>query len=275
MPMTDSDDDPPQTDENVLPFAAPARTLEPGAPLRWLRAGLADMRRAPALSLGYGVVMTLLSALIAALSWRFGTLGLYLGLATGFLFIGPVLAIGLYSFSCQIEAGQRPVPGHCLREGGRHLKDLLIFSMVLLVIFLIWARAATMVHIFFPVEADYGLRELAGFLLVGSAVGAVFAAVVFTASAFSLPMIMDRRVDAITAVITSANAVLRNKAALLVWALIIFVCVLTGFATALLGFVVLLPLLGHATWHAYRDTIDASAWPRHAAPDPESSPVRG
>jgi len=249
--------------EAALPFAAPVRELGLSAPLCWLRAGLADMRRAPALSLGYGVVMMLLSVLIAALSWGFGTLGLYLGLATGFLFVGPVLAVGLYSFSCQIEAGRRPVPGYCLREGGHHLKDLLVFSMVLLVIFLIWARAATLVHVFFPVEGDYTLRDLAGFLAIGRAVGAVFAAVVFTASAFSLPMIMDRRVDAITAVITSANAVLRNKAALLVWALIIFFCVLLGFATALLGFVFLLPLLGHATWHAYRDTIDASAWPVH------------
>ncbi|BAZ92825.1 integral membrane protein [Thiohalobacter thiocyanaticus] len=258
--MDEQEDGP---DIDALPFAAPARRLEPTAPLCWLRAGLEDMRRAPVLSLGYGAVMALLSALIALLSWRFGALGLYLGLATGFLFVGPVLALGLYSFSCQIEAGRRPVPGYCLREGGRHLKDLLIFSTVLLVIFLIWARAATMVHVFFPVQGDYSLRDLAGFLAIGSAVGAVFAAVVFTASAFSLPMIMDRRVDAITAVITSANAVLRNKAALLVWALIIFFCVLLGFATALFGFVFLLPLLGHATWHAYRDTIDASAWPAH------------
>lgn len=261
--MSASDDRDRPGEEDALPFAAPTHELTPAAPFKWLREGFSDMRRAPGLSLGYGLVMTLLSVLIALLTWRFGTLGLYLGLATGFLFIGPVLAIGLYSFSCQIEAGRKPVLGYCLREGGQHLKDLLVFSMVLLVIFLIWARAATMVHVFFPVEADYSLRDLAGFLVIGSAIGAVFAAVVFTASAFSLPMIMDRKVDAITAVITSANAVLRNKATLLVWALIICFCVLLGFATALVGFVFLLPLLGHATWHAYRDTIDASAWPVH------------
>ena len=143
------------------------------------------------------------------------------------------------------------------------MKDLLIFAMILLVVFLVWARAATMVHIFFPIESDYSLADLALFLGIGSAVGSIFAAVVFTASAFSLPMIMDRKVDAITAVITSTNAVLRNKLTMLVWALCIFVCVALGFATALLGFAVLLPLIGHATWHAYRDTIDASAWPEY------------
>lgn len=263
--MAASDDETQSPEEHPLPFAAPAQRLTPSAPLKWLREGLADMRQAPGVSLSYGLAMTLLSVVIALLSWRFGTLGLYLGLATGFLFVGPVLAIGLYSFSCQIEAGRKPVLGYCLREGGRHIKDLLVFSMVLLVVFLVWARAATMVHIFFPMESDYSLADLVLFLGIGSAVGALFAAVVFTASAFSLPMIMDRKVDAITAVITSANAVLRNKATMLVWALTILVGVALGFATALIGFVFVLPLLGHATWHAYRDTIDASAWPAQEA----------
>lgn len=263
MPMASGDEHTQDEEAHPLPFAAPAHTLTPAAPLKWLREGLADMRRAPGVSLSYGVAMTGISAVIALLTWEFGTLGLYLGLATGFLFIGPVLAIGLYSFSCQIEAGRKPVLGYCLREGGRHIKDLLVFSMVLLVVFLVWARAATMVHIFFPMESDYHLADLALFLGVGSLVGLLFTAVVFTASAFSLPMIMDRKVDAITAVITSTNAVLRNKTAMLVWALTIFGCVALGFATGLLGFIFLLPLLGHATWHAYRDTIDASAWPVH------------
>ncbi len=258
-------------EETPLPLVAPARKLTPSAPLRWLQAAIADMRRAPGTSLAYGFAMVALSGLIALFTWKFGTLGLYLSLATGFLFIGPVLAIGLYSFSCQLESGQKPIFGYCLREGGRHMKDLLIFAMILLVVFLVWARAATMVHIFFPIESDYSLGDLAMFLGIGSAVGTIFAAVVFTASAFSLPMIMDRKVDAITAVITSVNAVLRNKVTMLVWALCIFVCVALGFATALLGFAVLLPLIGHATWHAYRDTIDASAWPEydklHTAPD--------
>lgn len=254
---------PDEEEETPLPLVAPARKLTPSAPLCWLKKGAADMRKAPGASLAYGLTMLALSVLIALFTWKFGTLGLYLSLATGFLFIGPILAIGLYSFSCQLEQGQKPVLGYCLREGGRHIKDLMVFALILLVVFLVWARAATMVHIFFPIKSNYSLGDLAIFLGIGSAVGAIFATVVFTASAFSLPMIMDRKVDAITAVITSANAVLRNKLTMLVWALCIFTCIALSFATALLGFVVFLPLLGHATWHAYRDTVDASAWPEY------------
>lgn len=250
-------------EEKLLPFVAPARTVPPSAPWLWLRAGFNDMRRAPAISLTYGLAMTVLSALIAYISWRFGTLGLYLSLATGFLLVGPVLALGLYSFSNQLEQDRYPVLGYCLHEGSSHMKDILIFSFVLLIVFLLWARAATALYIFFPENADYSFAELARFLGIGSAIGAVFSTVVFTISAFSLPMIMDRKTDAITAVITSINAVLRNRLTMLVWAMIIVSCVALGFATGLLGFIVLLPLIGHATWHAYRQTIDASAWPEN------------
>jgi len=253
----------PPDEATALPFVARARTLAPSAPWRWLRAGYRDMRRAPGISLTYGLALTVLSAVIAWSSWKFGTLGLYFGMATGFLLVGPVLALGLYSFSCQLEQGRKPVLGYCVRQGGSHMKDILVFSFVLLIVFLLWARAATAVYIFFPAKGEYSFHDLALFLGIGSAIGAVFSTVVFTASAFSLPMIMDRRTDAITAVITSVNAVLRNKMTMLVWAAIIVSCVVLGFATALLGFIVLLPLLGHATWHAYRETIDASDWPEN------------
>jgi uncharacterized membrane protein len=234
--------------------------------LGWLRLGWRDLVRAPRPSIAYGLALTALSYLIAAYSWTYGTLALYFGLATGFVLVGPVLAIGLYSISRQIESGREPVLGYCFREGWDHVRDALIFGVVLLVVLLVWARAASMVHIFFPVRATPDWRDLLPFLGVGTAVGAVFAAIVFAASAFSLPMIMDRKVDAITAVVTSVNAVLRNKPAMLVWGSLIVATVALGFATAFLGFVVLLPVIGHATWHAYRETIDASAWPENAPP---------
>jgi uncharacterized membrane protein len=72
---------------------------------------------------------------------------------------------------------------------------------------------------------------------------------------------LDRRADAITAVVTSINATLRNKLAMLIWGALIVIAVLMGFATMFVGFIVLIPLIGHATWHAYRQTIDASRWP--------------
>lgn len=257
LPVSDS----PQSPEN-MPFVAPCRTLETMAPLRWLRLGWADMARAPRLSLTYGVVLMALSMLIAAFTWRFGTLALYIGLATGFVFIGPVLAVGLYSISRQLGKGLTPVMGYCLREGTYHIRELLVLGIILLVVLLVWARAAATVHVFFPAEPNPGIDQLLPFLGIGSVVGAVFASIVFAASAFSLPMILDRKVDAITASVTSINAVLRNKKPMLLWAGLIGLSVLLGFATACVGFAVLLPLIGHATWHAYQETIDAAAWPQ-------------
>jgi uncharacterized membrane protein len=251
----------------ALPFVAPCRTLTPSAPLRWLALGWADLRRAPGPSLAYGVALTALSYAVALSAWWYGALALYLGLATGFVFVGPVLAIGLYSVSRQIEAGRVPRLGYCVGEGAQRLRDALVLGMVLLVVLLVWARAASMVHVFFPVRGEPSWRDLVPFLAVGSAVGSVFAAVVFAASAFSLPMLLDRRADAITAVVTSVNAALRNKPAMLVWGALIGASILLGFATALVGFLVLLPVIGHATWHAYRETIDASAWPPNGPPD--------
>ncbi len=253
-----------QSPEN-MPFVAPCRALEMSAPLRWLRLGWSDMKRAPRLSLTYGLALMALSVAIAAFTWKFGTMALYIGMATGFIFVGPVLAVGLYSISRQLGKGLEPVMGYCLREGKYHVKELLVLGMILMVVLLVWARAAAMVHVFFPAEGTPGWQQLLPFLAIGSVVGSVFAAIVFATSAFSLPMILDRKVDAITASVTSINAVLRNKKPMIVWASLIALSVILGFATAFIGFIVLLPLIGHATWHAYQETIDAAAWPLDSA----------
>jgi len=263
MPASPASEVPPSPEN--MPFAAPCRTLDSAAPLRWLRLGWADITRAPRLSLAYGAVLMALSVLIAALSWRYGMAALYLGLATGFIFVGPILAVGLYSISRQLSMGRTPVMGYCLREGWHHIRELLVLGVVLLVVMLVWARAAATLHVFFPMESNPGFDQWLPFLGIGSGVGALFTLIVFSISAFSLPMIMDRKVDSITAVVTSVNAVLRNKKPLLLWACLIGLSVVLGFATAFVGFAVLLPLIGHATWHAYQETIDASGWPQNEA----------
>lgn len=253
---------------DALPMAAPCRRLAPFAPLDWLRRGWRDMCAAPCESLFYGTLLFLLSIGVVAATWWLGLIALYMGLASGFVFVGPLLAMGLYSISYQREVGREPTIGDTLNEGWAHLRDTLVLGICLLIILLVWARAATIMSVFRPVSATPRPVELIPFLGIGSVVGAVFAAIVFAATAFSLPMLLDRRVDAITAVVTSINATLRNKKAMLVWGALIFGAVCIGFATMLLGFVVLLPLIGHATWHAYRETIDASAWPpTHEATD--------
>jgi uncharacterized membrane protein len=259
--MVSSTDKPDATE--ALPFVAPCKQLDTFAALRWLRLGWQDLARAPRQSLTYGGVIVLLSWLVSALAYRFGDLAMLLSLASGFIFLGPILAIGMYSVSCQIQKGLKPKLGYCLREGRRHMSNELVFAVMLMIVFLIWARAASMVHVFFPPEEHPTLQEQLVYFGIGTAVGSVFAGIVFAASAFSLPMIMDRKVDMVTAVVTSVNAVLRNKGAMAVWAALIVAAVGIGFATAFVGLAVLLPLIGHATWHAYQETIDAHQWPVH------------
>ena len=254
----------PDVELQELPFAAPCHKLKINAPLTWLKLGLNDIKRAPKQSLSYGLAMVVISYLISAIALQFGNFYSLLTLLSGFIFIGPVIAIGLYSISCQLQLGQQPRLGYCLREGQRHMGNTLLFAMIMLVVFLIWARAASMVHVFFPMQANPSLYDLAIFLSIGTLVGAIFSAIIFCASAFSLPMIMDRKVDMISAVVTSVNAVQHNKKVMLLWATMIFFFILLGFATAFIGLVIIMPLIGHATWHAYQQTIDASRWPKYS-----------
>jgi len=251
----------PQTQTQMLPFVAPCHRLSAAAPFQWLRLGWRDLTRAPRLSLSYGVLLAGLGATIALLTYRFGLLALYLGLASGFVFVGPVLAMGLYSISYQLQQGRKPTLMFSLQRGRAHVRDTLVLGLCLLIILLVWARAATVMSVFRPSDAFPTWTALIPYLGIGTIVGAFFTAIVFAATAFSLPMLLDRRTDAVTAVVTSINATLRNKLALLVWGLLIAAAVLLGFVTLFLGFIVLVPLLGHSTWHAYRSTIDATQWP--------------
>ena len=250
-----------QVPRDELPFVAPSRQLSTFAAVDWMRAGWQDFKSTPGNSLIYGGALVVASYILTIASWHLGGAVLLLSLLSGLVFIAPVLALGLYSVSCQIGEGQKPRLAYCLREGRRHLGNELIFSLVLLIIFLLWVRAGSAIHIFFPMESDTTLSDFVVFYGVGSAVGAVFASLVFCASAFSLPMMMDRDADAITAVLTSVNAVRTNLVPMLVWALIICASIALSFLTAYLLMAVLMPVLGYATWHGYKQTIDASMWP--------------
>lgn len=252
-------------EEAPLPFAAPFHQLTTDMPFNWLRKGWADFKRAPRQSLGYGIVIVILSWIVTGIGLKVGSYWSALILLSGFVFVAPVLAMGLYSISRQLERGLQPSIGRCLVEKRKALGNVMVFALALLVLFLVWARAGSMVHVFFPDSGAMDPWKLVLFLAIGSAVGSIFALLTFVFSAFSLPMICDREADAITAIVTSVNAVLRNKRVMAVWALLIVALTAIGFVTALLGLAVTIPVLGHATWHAYRDTIDASAWPANDA----------
>jgi uncharacterized membrane protein len=198
----------------------------------------------------------------------------------GFVFLAPLTCVGLYAISAQLERGQPPLMTRSIRAAfKRHFGNEMIFALVLLVIFMVWARAAVMVSVFFPTDGEVTNMQLFGFFAFGTTIGAVFAAITFSASAFSLPMIMHRDVDSITAIVTSVNAVLRNKRAMVVWLTIIVLSLLVGVATAFIGLVVIVPVIGYAAWHGYLETINADAFPRHQVgitsvprpPDNESS----
>lgn len=253
--------------ENVketMPFVAPCRELAPFAAVGWLKKGFRDLRKAPQQSLTYGFFMALVMAIVVWLAWVYGSQWFMLAMLGGFVFIAPLSCIGLYAISAQLERGQQPLMSRSLRAAfKRHLGNEMIFALVLLIIFMVWARAAVMISIFIPTGANPSISDLVSYLGIGSVVGALFAGVTFSASAFSLPMIMHRDVDSITAIVTSINAVLRNRLAMIIWLSIIMLGLLLGLLTGFVGLIVVLPVIGYGAWHGYLETIDSSDFPRH------------
>jgi uncharacterized membrane protein len=262
------------TPDEELPFVAPCHQIAATAPFAWLRQGWSDMWCAPRQSLTYGSIVVLLSFALAWVTVEFGGYWQLLALVSGFILIAPLLAVGTYAISRQLERGKTPSLRRCLREEERAVGNLMVFALMLMVVFLVWARAGSAIHVFFPIGSEPGWREYVTFFGIGSTVGSIFALIVFSAASFSLPMLVDRRVDTVTAVVTSVNAVLRNRLAMAVWAACIVVAVAPGFALLFIGrerssglvwimvaLGITLPLIGHATWHAYRETVDAGQWP--------------
>ena len=257
-------ENPNTTDRDDMPFVAPCRELSPWAPFRWMRLGVGDLLRAPQQSLAYGLVVALLIGIVCLLAWFRGSQWIMFAMLGGFVFLAPLACIGLYAISAQLERGQEPSMARSARAAfKRHVGNEMIFALVLLVIFLLWARAAVMITVFFPTDGDVTLQDWLTYLGFGSMVGAVFAAVTFSASAFSLPMIMHRDVDSITAVVTSINAVLRNKLAMAIWLAIVVIGLIVGVLTAFVGLIAIVPVIGYAAWHGYLETIDAEHFPRH------------
>lgn len=250
----------PSPSQEERPFVVPCATLAWSAPFRWLRRGWSDLRRAPGLTAVFGGAIVLVSLLVAWLAWSLGRFALLAALLSGFVFVAPLIGVGLYSVSRDLGAGRRPRLAHSVVLARRVVGQAAVFALVQMVILLLWSRAGLMVSVFVP-AAEGDIAALVEYLAIGSLVGSVFAALTFATAVLSLPMIADRDVDMITAGISSVHAVLRNKAAMALWALLIAVLTVVGFATAFLGLAVVMPWLAYATWHAYRETLDASAWP--------------
>lgn len=243
-----------------LPFVADSNMLPWNAAFGWLAAGWRDVMRTPRLTLAYGAIIFAVSWGVSLMAWWLGRFALLAALLSGFIYIAPMLAVGLHSVGKDLESG-RPVS---FRRSAAHMLRVLghggVYALMLLVILFVWSRSGMMLYAFFPVEE--GERAvLLEFLAVGSLIGTGFAALIFASAAFSLPMIVDRDADMVTACLSSVHAVLRNKPAMAVWAACIVLLTAAGFATGFLGFVLIMPWLAYSAWHAYRATLKPEPWP--------------
>lgn len=230
-----------------------------GAPLEWIRHGVNDFRRTPGLSLAYGFAFAVAFAAVAflAASAPWYTLAYLAAL----LAIGPFLASGIYAAGRELNRGGQPTLRKSL-DALRHRKlNVALFSLMMVLGMAAWIRfSALMLALkvnMLSLSSEVFLSAFTspgGWVAISFAAGAglFLAAAVFMASAVAIPLILDRGVDFVTAVRTSFQAVARNRGVMALWALSILVLTAVGVATAFVGFLVIFPVLGFATWHSYR-----------------------
>ena len=242
-------------------FSLPLRTLSLRAPGQWLVAGWRDFTRCPGIGLFYG-------ACFMAMGWLLMTVfqhapAYVLALSAGFLLTGPFFCLGLYQASRRLEADEKPDLGDSLLAWDKRTGTLAIFGFVLLVLEMLWGRASLIV---FAVSFD-GMPDFKGslmalvnpenlqFIVAYLVVGGFFAGLIFSVSVVSIPMILDRPTDAITAGLTSLRLVLTQPGVMLVWGALITALVVLAMLPWFAGLLVVGPVLGHASWHAFRAAV--------------------
>lgn len=232
-------------------------------PLHWLSLGLQDFRRARPVGLAYGLMVTLLGGLILIL----GNHPYFIAAAvSGFLLVGPILGAGLIESSRIMEAGGTPTFDSSLRGLDANPDALRRFALTLLAIAIAWLALSTslLIAAMGPLAPrieqtlwDSALQFMSSRqLLAWVTIGGVLAAICYCVSVIAVPLILDRRTSAGAAMRGSWRAVSRHPVACAAWALLIVLLTAIGFATALLGMIVIYPILGHASWHAYRALRD-------------------
>ncbi|HRD97410.1 MAG TPA: DUF2189 domain-containing protein [Rubrivivax sp.] len=232
-----------------------------GDPLRWLNQGWQDFRRAPAIGLFYGLCFVAMGwALLAMFEY---SPAYVLALSGGFLLVGPFLCLGMYRVSQKLENGERPGFVDSVLAWRARTGQLGIFGVVLLVLEMLWARSTLVVFaVTFDGVPDFkgSLLALASpenivFTIVWFCLGVLFASLIYSVSVVSMPMILHRRTDAITAGLTSMRLVLTQTPVMMWWAMLIAGLVLVALLPWFAGLLVIGPVLGHASWHAYRATV--------------------
>jgi uncharacterized membrane protein len=248
----------------------------------WLSAGWRDFLKTPVISLVYGSAFVVLGYLLTYGLYAGGQSALMLPLGGGFIILAPILVVGLYDVSRRLEAGEAVSLRHVFGAFGDSAGQLSAMGVALLVCFLVWVEVALFLFMLFfsttPPPLEQFFQDVvfslngAPLLIVGSIVGAIFGAVVFSISAVSVPLIYDRPIDVISAIIVSLAAVRLNFRVMFGWAALIVIVIASGLVTALLGLAIALPVLAYATWHCYRDVLDP-AEPTMQAPAAEAPAI--
>lgn len=264
------------------------RTIALDRPLAWLVLAWRDMARIGWLSFAHGLVMAAGGALIVAVaSHRFWLLA---GALSGFLLVAPVLATSLYALSRALERRERPSwrividtwlhwQRDHLDKWGADYWSLVRFGIGLALAGTGWVMtSAALITLYAPAPVNEPMdfvRHVAlaprGWLFeVWLALGGVMAAPIFASSVVAMPMLLDRRVTLMQAVLTSWKTVLANPLPMALWAGLILVFTLLGLASLFIGLIAVMPMLGHASWHAYRDLVDVEDWPARESQWPPS-----
>lgn len=237
-------------------------------PIRWIQLGWVDFVRCPRIGLFYGACFLAMGHALMAVFERAPEY--VLALSAGFLLMGPFLCLGLYDASKAMQThSHRPSLRASLLAWRPTKGTMAIFAGVLLILEMLWGRAALVVFaVSFTTLPDktnlLGMLidpENIAFLITYTAVGGIFAGLIFVTSVISIPMIMDRRVDAVSAGLTSIRACLQNPGVMLWWGALITGLIVLAILPWFLGLLVIGPVLGHATWHAYRHIVPAPQAP--------------
>lgn len=257
-----------ETADTVGPAAPRVRTVYTDRPWKWLQRGWDDLRKAPLYSLLFGLIYAAAGWALTIFIWITENYFLVLPLTAGFMLIGPIIAVGLYSISRRIERGE-PVELRDTLTAWRHNPTQIAFMGLALVLFMFaWFRFATLLFFMFfsdapPPPDPYGLLdaflrvESIPFLTIGTLIGAGLAGVAFAISVVTPPLLMDKpNANVFLGIYTSVRVVQTNFWTMALWAWLIVLFIGVSLATGYFLLVLTLPLIGHASWHAYRDTVD-------------------
>lgn len=243
----------------------PVAAVDVEAPWRWLRLGWQDLVRARSVSLSFGVAIALASMVLINLLWHVDLLPYALPLAAGFMFVAPALAICFYEISRRLERGEPVSFGAIALAWLPNMSQIAGMGLVMMLFQLAWIRFATLLYALFfgpdPASWDRFVSALffstdgLPFLIAGTLSGGALAVLAFALGVTAFPMLLDRDVGTATAIATSMRATVVNWRVMTGWAALIAMFTAAGIVTGCLGLIVTMPLIGHASWHAYRELV--------------------